>query len=87
MCLIPPSVTREVHFLVLSVYGAEGMPAMDDPELFGAVKPGIDAFVEVQVRKDNSETSSITILSNTGCAVGPDNSLLATPSCGRSTTP
>jgi hypothetical protein len=50
LCLMPPSVKREVHFLVLSVFGAEGMPRMDDKAAFGFVKAGIDAFVEVKVR-------------------------------------
>ena len=50
LCLMPPSVKREVHFLVLSVFGAEGMPRMDDKAAFGLVKAGIDAFVEVKVR-------------------------------------
>ncbi len=49
LCLMPPSVTREVNFLVLSVLAAEGMPKMDDKQLGGLVKAGIDAFVEVKV--------------------------------------
>ena len=51
MCLMPPSVTREVNFLVLSVFAAEGMPKMDDKELGGLVKAGIDAFVVAKVRE------------------------------------
>ena len=51
MCLMPPSITREVNFLVLSIFAAEGMPKMDDKELGGIVKAGIDAFVQVKVRQ------------------------------------
>jgi hypothetical protein len=49
MCLMPPSLTREVHFLVLSVFRAEGMPRMDDSHLGGLVAAGIDPFVSVEV--------------------------------------
>ena len=50
LCLLPPSVKREVHFLVLTIYAAEGMPKMDD-RVLGITKAGIDAFVEVKVRE------------------------------------
>lgn len=49
MCLMPPSLTREVHFLVVSVFRAEGMPRMDDSHLGGLVSAGIDPFVRVEV--------------------------------------
>lgn len=29
VCLMPPSLTRELHFLVLSIFSADGMPCMD----------------------------------------------------------
>ena len=67
MCLMPPSVTREVNFLVLSVFAAEGMPKMDDKELGGLVKAGIDAFVVAKVRE--------------GCFVGCFNRLVAATVC------
>lgn len=49
LCLMPPSIKQEVHFLVLSVYRAEGLPRMDERMLGGLVKPGIDAYVQVEV--------------------------------------
>jgi hypothetical protein len=51
LCLMPPTLTRSMHFLAVTVYGAEGMPAMDDKKLGGLIKAGIDAFVQVKVRR------------------------------------
>ncbi len=59
MCLMPPSVKREVHFLVLSIFAAEGLPALDDRELGGLVKAGIDAFVVVKVRTVHARDESV----------------------------
>jgi hypothetical protein len=50
LCLMPPSIKRELHFLVVSVYRADGLPAMDTKQLGGLLKSGIDAFVQVDVR-------------------------------------
>lgn len=45
MVLMPPSIKREVHFLVVNLQRAEGLPAMDSNVL--GKKTGIDAFVDV----------------------------------------
>lgn len=51
ICLLPPSIKRELHFLVLSVFRAEGLPKMDREILGGVIsRAGIDAYVAVTVR-------------------------------------
>lgn len=42
LLMMPPALKRELNFLVLTVYRAEGLPAMDE----GLLKGGIDAFVQ-----------------------------------------
>lgn len=44
MLLMPPSVERAVHFLVLRIHEGRDMPAMDDAALG---KAGLDAYVRV----------------------------------------
>eukprot|EP00937_MAST-01D_sp_MAST-1D-sp2_P005539 g5539.t1 len=45
LCLMPPTVKQHLSFLVISVYCADGLPAMDTNVLG---KPSIDAFVQVE---------------------------------------
>ncbi|RYY36945.1 hypothetical protein EON62_01405 [archaeon] len=47
LVLMPPTLQRRVCWLVVGLYAAEGLPAMDDDMFGGMAKAGIDAFVEV----------------------------------------
>jgi hypothetical protein len=49
---MPPTLTRSMHFLAVPVHGAKGMPAMGGKKLGGLTLVGIDAFVQVKVRRD-----------------------------------
>ena len=46
LLLMPPSIEREVHFLVATIYRAEQLPSMDDA-VMGIGKAGIDAYVRI----------------------------------------
>ena len=50
LVLMPPRVSYQVSFLVLSIFEAQGMPKMDTANLGHRLRSGIDAFVEVKVR-------------------------------------
>lgn len=48
LVLLPPSLQRGRKWLVMQMYGADGLPAMDQDFLLGLFKAGIDAFAEVR---------------------------------------
>ncbi|EQC32228.1 hypothetical protein SDRG_09979 [Saprolegnia diclina VS20] len=60
LVLLPPAITQSLHFLVVTVFAAEELPALDTPTLLSAA--GIDAFVRVDFAGNvKCKTSVISI--------------------------
>lgn len=60
LVLLPPSIEQHLHFLVVSVYQAEDLPAMDSSGILTAA--GIDAFVRVDFAGNpKCKTSVVTV--------------------------
>ena len=65
MCLMPPTLKLELEFLVVTVYIAEDLPAMDT----GLMGTGTDAFVQVDFA--GNPPCKTSVVTETGALVHP----------------
>lgn len=61
--LMPPTIDLKLHFLLVKVFKAEGLPAMDEGGLM--LSSGIDAFVQIAFASNSTCKSSVVTVKGT----------------------